>query len=189
MSLRISVSESEESGRRGPGEPVSSDYYLDRLVKLIPGEAVVAYPFLQSRAQDVILQMDLEEKVAQAKSAGSYTVESAQAMADSVADAATIASPDHWLLIGIAWLILIVVVLLRWQATRGPDGRPQWGAVFIAAVSFFLWVPVMHGTFGVIGLFESAMGDPWPRALQRFIPELLLVLWTTLVPAFYKPQG
>ncbi|MEQ8823400.1 MAG: hypothetical protein RIC14_03405 [Filomicrobium sp.] len=46
-----------------------------------------------------------------------------------------------WLPALVGWLVLAVVILLRWLATLGPDGKAQWGAVAIAAISFVLWVP------------------------------------------------
>ena len=91
----------------------------------------------------------------------------------------------------------MVVILLRWQATRGADGRPQWGAIAISAVSFLLWVPVLDGTVGSatapgsFGIFHTLIDDwkllDWHTEVQRFVPELLLVLWTMLIPAFYRP--
>lgn len=166
MTLRIVTPRDEERrGRRSIGETdVAPDYYLARLVKLIPGEAIVIYPFLHSRAEGVVMQ-----------SAG-------------LPAGGEFAAPDHWLLIGIAWLILVVVVLLRWQATRDGNGRAQWGAVAIAAVSFFLWVPVMQGSFGIFETLRIYSGVSPADAVKQFIPELLLVLWTMLIPAFYRPE-
>ena len=92
-----------------------------------------------------------------------------------------------------------MVILLRWQATRGPDGDGQWGAVAISAVSFMLWVPVLDGVgstpamVGSFGIFHALIDDwgliHWAPAVQRFVPELLLVLWTILIPAFYRPSN
>ena len=188
MSLRISSASSEDSGRRGmDGAAVSTDYYLDRLVKLIPGEAIVVYPFLNSRAQSVIDQIKFEG-MTQAGNQAPKVLPAANSSPSDLAETA-MALPDHWLLIGISWLILLVVVLLRWQATRGEDGRAQWGAVAIAAVSFLLWVPVMNGSFGLFNVFEHYSHIHVYDAVERFIPELLLVLWTILIPAFYRPQS
>lgn len=189
MSLRISAPSGEdrdEARRRTLGEApaVSTDYYLSRLVKLIPGEALVAFPFLQSRAEQVVVEFGAEPH--------GTTVQKIYATGpigdDALAPTVSVTGPDHWLLVMMAWLILALVVLLRWQATRGPGGA-QWGAVFIAAVSFMLWVPVMGGSFGIMDAFQVQSGVPVPDPIEKFIPELLLVLWSILIPAFYKPQG
>ncbi|MDX2307209.1 MAG: hypothetical protein NW216_03115 [Hyphomicrobium sp.] len=187
MSLRISAPANEDDGRvrRGPGEAADAggDAYLSRLVKLIPGEAVVAYPFLHSRAEQVIGEFKGlphgETKI--------HVWDQGGVGADALGTSYYATGPDHWLLIAMAWLILALVVLLRWQATRGPGG-PQWGAVIIAAVSFMLWVPVMNGSFGIMDLYSSLSGIAVPDPIERFIPELLLVLWTILIPAFYRPS-
>ena len=189
MSLRISAPSNDDGGtvRRGPGGAAASDSgdgYLSRLVKLIPGEAVVAYPFLHSRAEQVIKEFN----------GSAYGVATLHELpiigsnADGAAPTYYATGPDHWLLVAMAWLMLAVVILLRWQATRGPGGA-QWGAVFIAAVSFMLWVPVMQGSFGIMDTISIWTETPVPDPVERFIPELLLVLWTILVPAFYRPQN
>ena len=195
MTLRISSPADDEGGPRRDGTmPTgSTDLYLSRLVKLIPGEAVVVYPFLNSRAKSVVYEVEAGDKAQAAANQVSNVLPAANASPLDVTSQASSAlssipiDPNHLLLIGIAWLILLLVVLLRWQATRDGDGRAQWGAVAIAAISFFLWVPVMDGSFGVFHAFESFVHFPGP--VQKFIPELLLVLWTILIPAFYRPQG
>lgn len=178
MSLRISTPASGDGDapRRslGGAPPVSTDYYLSRMLKLMPGEAVVAYPFLHSRAQQVIDDLN--------------RTPTADSLPAPLAASPLQAAHDHWLLVAMAWLILAVVVLLRWQATRGPGGA-QWGAVFIAAISFMLWVPVMNGSFGLMDTFQIYSQIPVAPPVEKFIPELLLVLWSILVPAFYKPSG
>ncbi len=176
MSLRIASAGEAAVGRRGPDDAdVSTDAYMDRLVKLIPAEAITAYPFLHSRAVDVALSV-ADPKIAAAQYGSAA-----------------------WLPAGVAWLLLMVVILLRWQATRGPDGDGQWGAVAISAVSFMLWVPVLDGVgstpamVGSFGIFHALIDDwgliHWAPAVQRFVPELLLVLWTILIPAFYRPSN
>jgi len=190
MSLRIGPSgDGEDRRRRSPDDASpAGDFYMDRLVKLIPAEAITAYPFLHSRAVDVAAMV--AEK-APGAAAGS-TVAAAAAGPYGSAD---------WLPAGVAWLLLIVVILLRWQATRGPNGDAQWGAVLISAVSFLLWVPVLDGATGgnasgavaSFGIFHVLVNDwgviHWPPPVQKFVPELLLVLWTILVPALYKPAN
>ena len=195
MTLRISSPADDEGGRRRDGTmPTgSTDLYLSRLVKLIPGEAVVVYPFLNSRAKSVVYEVEAGYNAQSAANHVQNVLPAANASPlDTTSQASSAAlsipvDPNHLLLIGIAWLILLLVVLLRWQATRDGDGRAQWGAVAIAAISFFLWVPVMDGSFGVFQAFENFV--PVPGPVQKFIPELLLVLWTILIPAFYRPQS
>ncbi len=186
MSLRIAAGNEMDGGRRGPGDMgASTDMYLDRLVKLIPAEAITAYPFLHSRALDVAQNvLDDEARTTTASALGAN-------LNASLGSAA-------WLPAGVAWLLLLLVILLRWQATRGPNGTAQWGAVAISAVSFMLWVPVLDGAMagshipGSFGIFHALIDDwkilNWHVDVQRFVPELLLVLWTILVPAFYRPS-
>lgn len=202
MSLRIASAGEESRRRSGPG--ASADYYLDRLVKLIPAEAVAAYPFLHSRAVEVAKIVCASNTAAISPDATAATG-AAAAGATTTTDAFLHCIPSlddaNWLPAGVAWLIMIMVILLRWQATRGEHGEAQWGAVLIAAISFLLWVPVLDGLNGVsipgdagpagsFGIFRT-MTDlgiiHWHPQVQKFIPELLLVLWTILVPAFYRP--
>ena len=183
MSLRIASA--GQDGRRGPGDG-AADLYMDRLVKLIPAEAITAYPFLHSRAVDVALSV-ADDKAALASNASA-----------AVASTAGQFGSAAWLPAGVAWLLLLVVILLRWQATRGPGGAPQWGAVAISAVAFLLWVPVLDGVgsspaaVGSFGIFHALVDTwkviDWAPQVQRFVPELLLVLWTILIPAFYRPS-
>ncbi len=182
MSLRIASGNDTDLGRRGPGDMgMSADLYMDRLVKLIPAEAITAYPFLHSRALDVAENVMSKEAGAGASNLGANLGSAA------------------WLPAGVAWLLLLVVILLRWQATRGPNGAAQWGAVAISAISFMLWVPVLDGAMAntgmpsSFGIFHALIDDwkilNWHVDVQRFVPELLLVLWTILIPAFYRPAN
>src|SRR5262245_23465989 len=47
----------------------------------------------------------------------------------------------------VAWVLLLIVVLLRARATSEPGAGPQWGAVLIAAVAFVIWAHVLGGDF------------------------------------------
>jgi hypothetical protein len=197
MSLRISSSrddyESAATRRGGPsfdhlgsGKADGGDSYLSRLLKLIPGEAVAIFPFLNSRADQLSI-----------------------ALGNSV-----------WPKYLVAWLVLAMIIVLRAQATRGPNGMPQWGAVLIAAVSFMLWVPVMHGELGMfdaLGQYLTVFGNSQtfsqpavqtiasdPAAVEAarkaaaaikqaqdvrgFVVETLLMLWTIIVPLVYQPR-
>lgn len=106
----------------------------------------------------------------------------------------------RWAVYIAAWTMLAIVVILRWTATREPGKSAQWGAVLIAAVSFFIWVHVMGGDFGFERLLENlAQGtgtDPLTRSgpgnvtdtdgLKKFVSNLSLTAWTLLAPAVYR---
>lgn len=179
MSLRISAPSSDEGGRRGRRdigpEDVSSDYYASRLVKLIPTEAISLFPFLNSRARDVAEKVQLQPGA------------TAQKLVS--ADGLVLPVSANIVVFAVAWLSLVIVILLRWHATRDDDGRAQWGAVAIAAISFILWVPVMSGSFGLLYTVQSLTQQSWSEPVQKFVPELLLAVWTVLVPVFYRPKG
>ncbi|MCH9808073.1 MAG: hypothetical protein K0U74_10090 [Alphaproteobacteria bacterium] len=211
MSLRITSPSKSGGPRRGPGgEELEPDFYMSRLIKLLPAEAVAVYPLLRGRAQDVVDDVEALRKAesgatqnAAAVADGAVAV--TPAAADGVAAVATgegvsgpataglaslppIESTD-WLIPAMAWCVLLMVILLRWQATRDSAGNAQWGAVAIAAISFFLWVPTMGDSFGVME-FATATGlISWPDPVQKFIPEFLLIFWTLFIPAFYKPDN
>lgn len=160
MSLRISSPGRGGQVRRGgSGEPLEPDFYMSRLIKLLPAEAVAVYPMLHNNAEDV-----------------------AEASAQ-------ISSGAGWLPIAMAWFVLMLVILLRWQATRDANGNAQWGAVAIAAISFFLWVPTMNGSFGILEFATAAEWIAWPKPVEEFVPEVLLIFWTIVIPAFYKPEN
>jgi hypothetical protein len=74
-----------------------------------------------------------------------------------------------------AVVCLGVCVLFRSRMTRGPNGRPQWTAVGIAAVSFVIWVYVLGAH--VLGLSLPTEYKVWPA--------LTLLAWTTVIPVFY----
>jgi len=118
------------------------------------------------------------------------TADTASQVAENVTAQATDVVQSSWIVPAMAWMLLLIVILLRWQATRDVNGNPQWGAVAIAAISFFLWVPTLSDeAFGIIPLLSHLDLISWTPAIQKFIPEILLLLWTLLVPAFYKPEG
>lgn len=107
----------------------------------------------------------------------------------------------RWAVYIAAWTMLLIVVVLRFVATREPGKSPQWGAVLIAAVSFFIWVHVMGGDFGFERLLENlAQGTPDtltrsgagnmpnPDSLKQFVSNLSLTAWTLLAPAVYRGE-
>lgn len=208
MSLRISSPSKTGGGRRGgAGEELEPDFYMSRLIKLLPAEAVAVYPMLHNRALDVVKDVKAANKIEAGKRSTEAAPASGQAAATATDGASSVAAPitdagssmaaggppivetAAWLPPAMAWFVLLLVILLRWQATRDAAGNPQWGAVAIAAVSFFLWVPTMNGSFGVMEFAETAQLISWPEPVQKFVPELLLIFWTICVPAFYKPQN
>ena len=104
----------------------------------------------------------------------------------------------------VAWVLLIIVIVLRMRATSAPGVGPQWGGVLVAAVAFFIWVHVMGGDFGFELLFNkgatgagldgisrtsavvSAPGDA--TGLKHFIANVALMAWTTLAPMIYRGE-
>ena len=60
----------------------------------------------------------------------------------------------------VAWILLAIVLVVRWKATSEQGKGAQWGAVLIAAVAFFIWVHVMKGDFGFELLFNSGRRSP-----------------------------
>jgi hypothetical protein len=104
----------------------------------------------------------------------------------------------------VAWILLLIVVVLRARATSEPGRGAQWGAVLVAAVAFFIWVHVMGGDFGFELLFKntaSGVGaDGISRAtaavstpaggqeLKNFIANIALMAWTTLAPVIYRGE-
>ncbi len=75
---------------------------------------------------------------------------------------------ERWAVYFVAWILLVIVVVVRWRSTMDPGGphRPprgaQWGAVMISAVAFFIWVHVMNGDFGFELLSEYMTTDNPP---------------------------
>lgn len=105
----------------------------------------------------------------------------------------------------VAWVLLAIVVILRARATAEPGHGPQWGAVLIAAVAFFIWVHVMGGDFGFERLFDKmaqgagATADGITRTtgnvvatgaqeLKNFVANVALMAWTTLAPVVYRGE-
>ena len=191
MSLRISAPSRTQGVRRSAdGEALEPDFYMSRLIKLIPAEAVAIYPMLQYRAAEVAQQSKQErlEKLTQETDQANTATATATSTTEAQSIVSGVAEPV-WLLPAMAWLVLILVILLRWQATRDAAGNPQWGAVAIAAISFFLWVPTLDGgSFGILEFLNAVGWVDWTPAIQKFVPEVLLIFWTLLIPAFYKPE-
>lgn len=135
--------------------PQAGPRIRERLVKLVPAEAVSAYPLLKPLADNV----------------------------------------DKWAVWVLSWVLLLVVIVLRRYATATPQKGPQRAAVAVAAISFVIWVYVMKGDFGFYELGLKLIGGveaPAPEKLElakQFLSSLALVVWTLLVPVFYKGEA
>jgi hypothetical protein len=104
----------------------------------------------------------------------------------------------------VAWVLLLIVIALRYRATLEPGKGPQWGGVLIAAVAFFIWAHVMGGDFG----FELLLNRPAAGAgldgisrttgtigsaaitpeAKNFYANVALMAWTTLAPVVYRGE-
>jgi hypothetical protein len=108
----------------------------------------------------------------------------------------------RWAVYFVAWVLLIIVIVIRMRATSEPGQGPQWGAVLIAAVAFFIWVHVMNGDFGfevlinrmtagtgADGITRTTAAVATPSSAQEiktFIANVALMAWTTLSPVVYR---
>ena len=110
--------------------------YLDRLLKMIPGEVVGLYMI----------------------GAGFIPKEN-----------------SNWL-IGWASVCLVLVFVVRIFGTADPkaDKKPQSVPVLIAAGAFLIWLYWLGGPFLTLGLHRP------------FIGSLLVLLWSFVIPFFYK---
>jgi hypothetical protein len=82
----------------------------------------------------------------------------------------------------VAAVVMIVVVVLRWSATKSAEGKPQWAAVLLSALSFAIWVLVMGSETDFRGL--SVAADVMNISSQ-LISGLALFAWTAIAPAIY----
>lgn len=104
----------------------------------------------------------------------------------------------------VAWVLLIIVVVIRYKATTEPGKGTQWGGVLIAAVAFFIWAHVMGGDFGFEQLLNRGAAGTGPDGISRttaaigsavggvearnFYANVALMAWTTLAPVVYKGE-
>ncbi|MEM7445841.1 MAG: hypothetical protein AAF414_21145 [Pseudomonadota bacterium] len=154
MSLRIRGPAANQSQQvaaqaQADGQTATVDTYLDRLVKLVPVEAIAAYPLLEPLAEPV----------------------------------------GHWAVVLLSWVLLAVVVGLRWHATSQDAPGPQRVAVFVAGISFVIWVYVLDGHFGVCTYLVALGATDSCQTIEEareFLSTLALVAWTILVPLFYE---
>lgn len=97
-----------------------------------------------------------------------------------------------WAEVLVSWVLLVVSGVLRWHATKGGTGQPQWPALAVALVSFVIWVGVMGGHFGITALIGWLGLGSLAEALaaaSEFLTVLALVIWTILIPVFYQGDG
>ena len=158
MSLRVYSPNAVRT--RGDFEAPSGGSYMERLVKLMPAEAIAVYPLLFNEAKGL-------------------------SDADNRARAIAL----------ISWIMLAIVIVLRWQATTTPERGAQWMAVLVAAISYIIWVYVFGGFFGVEGPLQAylpvsaaqpgGVPDPDVAKFKSLIGSVALVSWTLIVPAIY----
>jgi hypothetical protein len=149
MTLRIISEASARNLERGlhTGRDIGGslqDTYTTRLAKLVPAEALTAYPMFlnyyppEQRTLNYIL--------------------------------------------GVAAIILLVVIVLRWSATKGPDGKAQWAAIILSAISFVIYVFVLSSATDFAALADVARYSPLPMPL---LSSLVLFAWTAIAPSIY----
>ena len=138
MTLRIISEASARNLERGlhTGRDIGGslqDTYITRMTKLVPAEAITAYPLFLNTIQPT--------------SAGT--------------------SRPWQSVVLVAAVVLIVVVVLRWSATKGPEGKAQWPAVILSAISFVIWVFVMGPNTDFAGADGTAAIRPlrYPAAI------------------------
>jgi hypothetical protein len=147
MSLRIISETSARNLERGlhTGRDIGGslqDTYMTRLTKLVPAEAITAYPLFLNT-------IPVQQRQWQA-------------------------------VLFVAAVILVVVVVLRWSATKGPDGKAQWPAIILSAISFVIWVFVLGTNSDFRGLVAI------PNVPMELVSSLTLFAWTAIAPAIYS---
>jgi len=178
MSLRIISAASARNLERGlhtGGTDAGSlqDTYTSRLTKLVPVEAITAYPVFLNAAS---------------------AIQPRAAVAAETPALAAAAAPatDPIVVLVVSWVFLVMVVVLRWRATKSPDGKAQWPAVIISAISFVIWVYVTKGDLGFANLVGSNSAGQLLTRLgdyRDFISSLVLFAWTLMAPALYTGEG
>lgn len=110
-----------------------------------------------------------------------------------------VGTEPRWTVYFVAWVMLLIVLVLRTSMTWERGRGPQWGAVLIAAVAFFMWAQTMGGAFGFEMLYThlaSSSGDATTRSLigqaaadseiSKFVTNVSLTAWTMLAPVVYR---
>lgn len=141
----------------------ANDGYVDRLVKLVPAEAISAY-------------------IALVNVAGvSGTTANAETIAD-LQSATTIVNTGYtvemWYAFGIALLILLVARVFGSMKVEGANiktGEVNWRMVGISLVAFVLWVYTIGGN----------TSGPFMNVYSLFWGTALIILFTFLAPYVY----
>lgn len=90
-----------------------------------------------------------------------------------------IAGNDSTLRIGLIFVLVAFVIVLRYLATQSlKDGKPDIGSILTAAVSFLLFAASLGG-FGSLGLGERT----------PLVASFLTILWVALVPYLVRQQA
>jgi hypothetical protein len=108
-------------------------------------------------------------------------------------------SEPRWTVYFVAWVMLLIVLVLRTSMTWERGKGPQWGAVLIAAVGFFMWAQTLDGAFGFEMLYKhlaSPAAEGATRSLidqtvgndkiSQFVTNVSLTAWTMLAPVVYR---
>ena len=141
----------------------SGDGYVDKLVKLVPAEAISAY-------------------IALVNVAGvSGTTVNAETIAE-LQSATTIVNtgynPEMWYAFGIALFILLVARVFGSMNVDGANinmTKVNWSMVGISLIAFVLWVYTIGGN----------TSGPFMNVYSLFWGTALIVLFTFLAPYFY----
>ena len=73
--------------------------------------------------------------------------------------------------------LVVLVLVRRWATSDGQAGvPPEWPAIGLTAVAFLIWIYSLGDVFQLLGLFNALLAS------------LLVLVWTTVVPLFYKPM-
>jgi hypothetical protein len=98
----------------------------------------------------------------------------------------TVQSPRPWqMVLVVAAVVLVVVIVLRWSATKGADGKAQWPAVILSAISFVIWVIVLGANSGDFAGITANLSQSVPWLQPQLISSLVLFAWTAIAPALY----
>jgi hypothetical protein len=86
-----------------------------------------------------------------------------------------------FVLLGWSLFCLAALFLTRMRNTKDTSKGlgPQWGAVFISAVSFVIWLYTLGGPFAAF---------PDHNIYVPFLGSLLVLSWTFLVPLIYSGE-
>lgn len=109
--------------------------YVDRLVKLIPGEIVALY---------------LAGKV---QIASQYP---ANTNPSSASDSSAMTAWVIWTVVCLG----VLVIVRRWATSDKPaDVPPEWPAIGLTAVAFLIWVYSLGDVFALLGIFNSLVAS------------------------------